>query len=117
MRDKSLLIAVLVVALAVAPVYAQVSRPNPSPTPQPDPAKIGGVVKPSAQPSCAVKAVGVYGDPNGCLYACTDQRNTIIARGLGNPCVFPTTGATATPTPTPTRTPTQTPTPTPTATA
>lgn len=113
-RDKSLLIAILVVVLTAAPVFAQVFRPNPSPTPQPDPAKILGVPQPAGTPVCGDGMVGTFGDAR-CLYACTDGRTTILA---GTACTFPTVAATlpiatATPTPTPTRTPT----PIPTATA
>lgn len=72
--------------------------PQPTSTPQVDAARLNGVIQPSAAPTCGVGKAGFYGDPNGCLYGCADQRVVTIARPLnGSACVFPTTGATATP--------------------
>lgn len=110
--------ALLALALAClwgsAPAYAQVSRPRATATPQIDPARKGlGVPRPSAAPTCANKDVFLYGDQQGCLYACTDGRSTILA---GVTCVLPTVAATIIPTATPTLTATPTPTATVTAT-
>lgn len=68
-----------------------------------DPSVIMGVPQPSAQPTPPVYLkAGVYGDPNGCLYAYANGRVTILA-GAG--CAFPTGGASMTPFPTSTPTP------------
>lgn len=69
-----------------------------------------GVPQPSAQPTapaCGNGKVGLYADPTGCLYACADGAQVILA---GVTCAFPTTAATLVPTATPTRTATPTPT-------
>lgn len=84
-----------------------------------DPNVIMGVPQPSAQPTppaCGNAKVGIYGDPVGCLYACVDGAQRILA---GVTCVFPTSAATLVPTatPTPTATATATVTPVPTITA
>lgn len=78
-----------------------------------------GVPQPSAQPTapaCGNGKVGLYADPTGCLYACADGAQYILA---GVTCAFPTTAATLVPTPTATVTvtPTRTATPVPTITA
>ena len=80
--------------LASSPAEAQISRPNPTATAKADPARILGVPQPSAMPTCGNAAVGLYADPNGCVYACTDGQRTILA---GTTCVFPTPQATVTP--------------------
>lgn len=90
--------------------HAQVSRPHPSATPQVDPARKGmGVPRPSAAPTCGNLDEFFYGDLQGCIYACTDGRTTIVA---GVTCVLPTAAATVATTATPTLTASATPTPT-----
>lgn len=92
--NRILCLTLVGLGLCATVVQAQVSRPNPVPTAQADKPRILGIPQPSAMPTCGNAAVGLYADPEGCVYACTDGQRTILA---GTTCVFPTPQATVTP--------------------
>lgn len=74
---------------------AQVSRPAPTATPKSDTnLAVVGLPKPSAAPTCGNTDAKLYGDPTGCVYACSDGRISILN---GVTCAFPTPQATVTP--------------------
>jgi len=93
-----LAVAAFVLFLGASTAEAQVSRPNPTVTPQLDTIGVGGggfgLPKPSAAPTCGNTDAKVYGDPTGCVYACSDGRVTILS---GVTCAFPTPLPTVTP--------------------
>lgn len=83
---------------ASATATRKVIGPNAAPqitaSAQPVATRTPAVAQPSAQPTCGLKQSQVYADPNGCTYACADQRQVIVARALNAACVFPSTTAT-----------------------
>lgn len=103
MRALVGLFAAVVVLCALASAASatatrKVIGPNAAPqitaSAQPVATRTAAVAQPSAQPTCGTKQAQTYGDPNGCIYNCADQRITVVTRGLTQPCVFPSTTAT-----------------------